>query len=61
MELGTWNLGFLGRLVFGVWSFPKMTSVFDALPGLQVPVSGIAPGLARLWEGEPGEGNRAPS
>ena len=38
-----------------------MTTVFDALPGLEVPVSGIAPGLARLWEGEPGEGNRAPS
>ena len=38
-----------------------MTSVFDALPGLEVPVSGIAPGLARLWEGEPGEGSRAPS
>ena len=38
-----------------------MTSVFDALPGLEVPVSGIAPGLARLWEGESGEGSRAPS
>jgi hypothetical protein len=38
-----------------------MTTVFDALPGLEVPVGGIAPGLARLWEGEPGEGRRAPS
>ena len=38
-----------------------MTTVFEALPGLAVPVSGIAPGLSRLWEGEPGEGGRAPS
>jgi hypothetical protein len=38
-----------------------MNPVFDALPGLEVPVGGIAPGLARLWEGEPGEGSRAPS
>jgi hypothetical protein len=38
-----------------------MTTVFDALPGLEVPVGAIARSLARLWEGEPGESGKAPS
>jgi len=38
-----------------------MTSVFDALPGLEVPVGGITQSLARLWEGEPADGVGAPS
>ena len=42
-----------------------MTTVFDALPGLEVPGGGIAQSLARLWEGSPGDGaagqQRAPS
>ena len=38
-----------------------MTEVFDSLPGLVVPVGGIARSLARLWEGEPGDGAGAPS
>jgi hypothetical protein len=39
-----------------------MTSaVFDALPGLEVPVGGIAGSLARLWEGSPADGGNAPS
>ena len=32
------------------------SAVFDALPGLEVPVGGIAQNLARLWEGSPGDG-----
>jgi hypothetical protein len=32
------------------------SAVFDALPGLEVPVGGIAQSLARLWEGSPGDG-----
>lgn len=46
-------------MAFGV--FLPMTSVFDALPGIEVPVGGIAQSLARLWDGEPSEGARAPS
>jgi hypothetical protein len=38
-----------------------MTSVFDSLPGLEVPVGSITQSLARLWEGEPAEGVGAPS
>jgi len=34
-----------------------MTSVFDTLPGLEVPVGGIAQSLARLWEGDPAAGS----
>jgi hypothetical protein len=33
-----------------------MASVFDSLPGLEVPVGGIAQSLARLWEGNPADG-----
>ena len=36
-------------------------TVFDALPGIEVPVGGIAGSLARLWEGSPAEGGHAPS
>lgn len=36
-------------------------AVFEALPGVGVPVGGIAQSLARLWEGEAGESGRAPS
>jgi len=35
--------------------------VFEALPGLEVPVSGIASNLARLWESSPADGARPPS
>jgi hypothetical protein len=35
--------------------------VFEALPGLEVPVGGIAGSLARLWEGSPAKGMRAPA
>lgn len=38
-----------------------MTSVFDSLPGLEVPVSEIANGLARLWASDPADGGKAPS
>jgi len=38
-----------------------MTPVFDALPGIEVPVAAIGSSLARLWEGAPGEGGQAPS
>lgn len=38
-----------------------MTTVFDALPGIEVPVGGIAASLARLWEGSPADGGHAPS
>lgn len=34
-----------------------MTSVFDTLPGLEVPVGGITQSLARLWEGDPPAGS----
>ena len=32
-----------------------MTTVFDSLPGIEVPVGGIADSLARLWAGGPTE------
>ncbi|MDD2762554.1 MAG: glucose-6-phosphate dehydrogenase assembly protein OpcA [Opitutaceae bacterium] len=35
--------------------------VFHALPGMEVPVGGIAPSLARLWDGSPADGAVAPS
>jgi hypothetical protein len=38
-----------------------MTTVFDALPGIEVPVSAISSSLARLWEGSPRSGGLAPS
>jgi hypothetical protein len=38
-----------------------MPTAFDLLPGLEVPVSGIARGLARLWEGSPEDGGAAPA
>jgi hypothetical protein len=38
-----------------------MATVFDILPGVEVPVGDIAPALAKIWEGEPGSGARAPS
>ena len=38
-----------------------MTDVFNALPGLEVPVGGITQSLARLWVGEPADGVGAPS
>ena len=38
-----------------------MTDVFDALPGLAVPVGEIARSLARLWDGEAADGAGAPS
>ncbi|HKB91104.1 MAG TPA: glucose-6-phosphate dehydrogenase assembly protein OpcA [Opitutaceae bacterium] len=38
-----------------------MPNVFTALPGLEVPVGGIASSLAKLWEGEPGSQGTAPS
>ncbi len=36
-------------------------TVFDALPGIEVPVSAIGSSLAHLWEGSPGSGAQAPS
>jgi len=33
-----------------------MSLVFDALPGIEVPVGGITQSLARLWDGEAGTG-----
>jgi hypothetical protein len=38
-----------------------MTTVFDGLPGIEVPVSGIGRSLARLWESSPEDGARPPS
>jgi hypothetical protein len=38
-----------------------MPAVFNTLPGLEVSVAGITQSLARLWEGEPGDGAGAPS
>ncbi|MFA5058607.1 MAG: glucose-6-phosphate dehydrogenase assembly protein OpcA [Opitutaceae bacterium] len=35
--------------------------VFSVLPGLEVPVGGIAASLARLWDGDPADGAGAPS
>ena len=34
--------------------------IFDALPGIEVPVSSIGPGLASMWEGEASSGRPAP-
>jgi len=38
-----------------------MSAVFDALPGIEVPVGEIARSLARLWDGESVNGAVAPS
>ncbi len=38
-----------------------MTTAFDALPGITVPVGEITQNLDRLWEGGPGEGAAAES
>ena len=38
-----------------------MPTVFDALPGIEVPVAAIGSSLARLWEGDAGQGGQAPS
>ena len=38
-----------------------MATVFESLPGVEVPVAAIASELAKLWEGEPGTGADAPS
>jgi hypothetical protein len=41
---------------------PLMNSVYDVLPGQEVPVADIGRALARLWDGEPGdETTAAPS
>lgn len=36
-----------------------MTEVFKAMPGLTVPVAGIAEGFVKLWEGSPAKESRA--
>jgi hypothetical protein len=38
----------------------SMTGIFDALPGIEVPVGDIGPGLASMWEGEASSGRPAP-
>jgi hypothetical protein len=37
-----------------------MSGIFDALPGIEVPVGTIASGLAAMWEGEASSGRPAP-
>ncbi|HXN36032.1 MAG TPA: glucose-6-phosphate dehydrogenase, partial [Opitutaceae bacterium] len=37
-----------------------MTGIFDALPGIDVPVGSISAGLAAMWEGEVSEGRPSP-
>lgn len=67
-----WSLGFgvwdfdRGILdLFGNWvlafGISPMSSVFEALPGIEVPVGDIARSLARLWDGEATGGAGAPS
>jgi len=37
-----------------------MSSIFNTLPGIEVPVSGIAKGLARMWADSEAQGGAAP-
>lgn len=50
MELGAWNLELL-----------NMPEIFDVLPGIEIPVGGIAKGLAQLWEETAASGRPAPA
>jgi hypothetical protein len=38
-----------------------MPGIFDALPGIEVPVGSISRGLAQMWEGTASEGRPAPA
>jgi hypothetical protein len=38
-----------------------MSGIFDALPGIEVPVDSISKGLARMWEGNASEGRPSPA
>jgi hypothetical protein len=38
-----------------------MTAIFEALPGIDVPVGSISRGLAQMWEGNSSAGKPAPS
>jgi hypothetical protein len=37
-----------------------MAGIFDALPGIEVPVDSISRGLARMWEGNASQGRPSP-
>jgi hypothetical protein len=37
-----------------------MSGIFDALPGIEVPVDSISQGLARMWKGSASEGRPSP-
>ena len=39
---------------------PAIPGIFDALPGIDVPVGGISSGLAAMWKGESSSGRPAP-
>jgi Glucose-6-phosphate dehydrogenase subunit len=38
-----------------------MSGIFEALPGMEVPVDSISKGLARMWEGNASEGRPSPA
>ena len=38
---------------------PAMPAVFDALPGVEVPVGGISAGFGKLWADSPARESRA--
>lgn len=38
-----------------------MASVFDVIPGMELPVSEVVSTMAKLWESEPAKGHDAPS
>ena len=38
-----------------------MASVFDVIPGMELPVSEVVSTMAKMWESEPNKGHAAPS
>ena len=38
-----------------------MSRIFEALPGIEVPVGAISKGLAQMWEGAAAEGRPSPA